>query len=167
MPGTVTSTIYNLTSTLTLSASTSARSSGTLVASSSTAASVVVPQFALPDTPTGIIPRLRLSCNDATSTAWGSVGLQVDIWSAAPTFTNGDGGAWALATGSASHLGTYTGTFSAVNGDGVYAELAPTVGTVCVPVSPGSTIFWTLQTTSASGVTAASKSMNLTVEIIE
>jgi hypothetical protein len=117
----VASAIGNPTSTLSLTSSTTAYSAAQLVANNATAGSVTVPSFALPSNNVdALIPRLRLSINDSTSTAWGSVGVQIDLWSAAPTFSNGDRGTFAIATGSASHLGAYTGVFSAVGGDGVY-----------------------------------------------
>lgn len=82
----------NPTSTLTLSSLTTARSANTLIANSQTAGSVSVPSLSLPQGNTaGMIPRLRLSVNDPTSTAWGGVGVQVDLWSAPPSFNNGDG----------------------------------------------------------------------------
>ena len=110
---------------------------------------------------------MRLSINDATSTAWGGVGVQIDLWSAAPTFGAGDRAGWSLSTGAAAHLGAYSCTMSAEGGDGVYAECAPAVGTAPAYVLSGSTIYWTAQTTSASGVTGASKTMALTAEALQ
>ncbi len=155
----------NPTSTLTLTSATTARSANTLVANNATAGSIVVPSLTLTN-PGALIPRLRLSINDATSTAWGAVSVQIDLWSAAPTFTNGDGGAFAVATGAANHLGSYTGTFSAVAGDGVYAELAPVVGTVSAPRLAAPTIYWSMIAVSATGVTGASKTVTLTAETL-
>lgn len=161
------SAVSNPTSTLTLTSSTTAYSSGQLVASSATAGSVVVPSFSLPkNNVSALIPRLRLSTNDTTSTAWGAVGLQIDLWSAAPTFTNGDRAAFLPATGTANHLGAYTCTMSAEYGDGAYAECAPAVGTVAVVVAPGTVVYWTLQATAASGTTGASKAFTLTAEVM-
>lgn len=135
---------------------------------SATAGSVVVPSFAIANIAGGAgIPRLRLSTNDSTSTAWPSVGLQVDLWSAAPTFNNGDRGAFSVATGTANHLGAYSCTMSAEYADGAYAECAPVVGTLPIPkLASGTSIYWTLQATSASGVTGASKTFALTAEVL-
>jgi hypothetical protein len=108
-----------------------------------------------------------VSINDWTSTAWGAVSIQIDLWSAAPTFSNGDRGTFAVATGSAGHLGAYSCTFSAETGDGVYAECAPNVGMVAATYVAGSAISWTAQAVGASGVTGASKTMILTAEVIE
>ena len=164
----VASSVANPTSTLTLPATTTAYSAGQLIASSATAGSVSVPSFTLPGNNTQVlVPRLRLSTNDTTSTAWGGVAVQVDLWSAAPTFTNGDRGAFLPATGTASHLGSYSCTMSAEYGDGAYAECAPNVGTVAAASLSSSTIYWTLQATGASGVTGASKVFTLTAELVQ
>jgi len=156
------------TSTLTMTSSTSAYSAGQLIANNATAGSLTVPSFTTTSaTGSAIIPRLRLSVNDTTSTAWGGVSIQVDLWSTAPTFTNGDRGAWLPATGTGSHLGAYTCTMSAEYGDGAYAECAPTVGTVELPKLPsGLLVYWTLEAVTASGVTGASKVWTLTPETL-
>lgn len=157
------------TSTLTLPATTTAYGVNTLIASSATAGSVVVPSFSISNAAGGAaIGRLRLSTNDATSTAWPAVSLQVDLWtSAAPTFTNGDRGAWALATGAANHLAAFSCTMSAEYGDGAYAECVPVVGSYVIPkLASGSTIYWSLKDISASGVTGASKVFTLTAELL-
>ena len=154
------------TSTLALPATTTAYAAGQLIASSATAGSVVVPSFSIKNSGV-LIPRLRLSINDATSTAWPGVSVQVDLWSAAPTFTNGDRGAFLPATGTANHLGAYSCTMSAEYGDGAYAECAPVVGSVATPkLASGATIYWTLQAVTASGVTGALKTWTLTAEVI-
>lgn len=158
----------NPTSTLALPSTTTAYSANQLIANSATAGSVVVPSFAIATSAgSAAISRLRLSTNDSTSTAWPAVGVQVDLWLAAPTFTNGDRGTFAVATGSANHLGAYKCTMSAENGDGAYAECAPAVGSFSLPkLGSGTNIYWTLQTTSASGVTGASKVFTLIAELL-
>ena len=159
--------ITNPTSTLTLPAATTLRLPGTLVASSATAGSIVVPSFTIPNTAGGFYaPRLRLATNDATSTGWPGVQVQIDLWSAAPTFTTGDNTTWALATGSQVHLGAYSCALSAVNGDGEYAECAPAVGTTpAIKLASGTSVFWTAQTVSATGVVGASGVFTLTAEL--
>jgi hypothetical protein len=170
--GTVTATssggITNPTSTLALPAATTAYTAGQLIANSATAGSVVVPSFAIANTAGGaLIPRVRLSTNDATSTAWGSQTIQVDLWSAAPTFVNGDRGAWSPATGTGNHLAAYSCQMSAEYGDGAFAECAPTVGSVAAPkLASGTAIYWTLQAVTGSGVTGASKTFTLTAETL-
>jgi hypothetical protein len=159
----------NPTSTLTLTSATTAYTAGQLIANNSTAGSVVVPSFAYSNIigSAAIIPRLRLSTNDTTSTAWGGQTIQVDLWSAAPTFSNGDRGTWSPATGAASHLGSFSCTMSAEYGDGAYAECAPAVGNFALPKLPGAAlVYWTLDAISGSGATGASKVFTLTAEVL-
>ena len=165
---TMSAAVTGPTSTLTLPATTTAYGSGQLVASSATAGSVVVPSFAIANTAGGAaIGRLRLSVNDATATAWPAVKLQVDLWTAAPTFTNGDRGAFLPATGVAGHLAAFTCTMSAEYGDGAYAECSPAVGSYVIPkLASGTTVYWTLQTAAAGGLTGASKVFTLTAETL-
>lgn len=164
----VAAAVSNPTSTLTLPSSTTAYAAGQLIANSATAASVAAPSFAIQSPGSAIIPRLRLTTNDATATAWGGASIQVDLWSVAPAFVNGDRGSWSIATGSGSHLGAYSCTMSVEYGDGAYAECAPTVGTISVPkLASGSAIYWTLQAASGSGVTGASKVFTLTAETLQ
>lgn len=159
--------LTNPTSTLQLTSSTSVYAAGNLIASSATAGSVVVPSFAIANSAGGAsIPRVRLSNNDATSTAWGGQTVQVDLWSTAPTFTNGDRAAWAVATGSAAHLGAFTCILSAVTGDGVYQECAPSVGTaVYIKLASGTSVYWTLQAVTGTGTTGASKVFTIAAEV--
>lgn len=160
------SAITNPTSTLTMTSATTAYTAGQLIASNATAGSVVVPSFAIANSAGGaILPRLRLSVNDATGTAWGAAGIQVDLWSAAPTWANGDRAAWSPATGAATHLGAYTCTMSAEFGDGAFTECSPTVGNAAMPkLASGTSVFWSLKATTGSGVTGASKVWTLTAE---
>lgn len=165
-------TVTNPTSTLTLPAATTAYTAGQLIANSATAGSVVVPSFAIANTAGGaIIPRLRLSTNDATATGWGAQTIQVDLWSVAPTFTNGDRAAWLPATGSASHLAAYTctmaGTTAAVWGDGIAGECSVSPGNATtIKLASGTSVFWTLDAISGSGVTGVSKVFTLTAELL-
>jgi hypothetical protein len=158
----------NPTSTLTLTSATTAYTAGQLIANNATAGSVVVPSFAIATSAgSAAIGRLRLSANDATSTAWGAQTVQVDLWSTAPTFTNGDRGAWLAATGSAAHLASFSCSMSAVQGDGVFGECSPSVGSFALPkLASGTSIFWTLKASTGSGVTGASKVFTLTAELV-
>ncbi len=158
----------NPTSTLTLPASTSAYGAGDLIANSATAGSVVVPSFSIANSAgAAIIPRIRLATNDATATAWGNQTVQVDLWSSAPTFANGDRGAWVPATGTAAHLGSYTCALSVEYGDGAYSECSPNVGTsTLLKLASGTAIYWTLESLTGSGVTGAGKTFTLTAEVL-
>ncbi len=164
-PVTAYTSAANPTSTLQMTSGTSAYTTGQLIASSGTAGSIVVPSLVLPNT-TAVISRVRLTNNDTTSTAWPAKVVTVDLWSAAPTFTNGDRAAFLPATGTAGHLAAFTCTMSAEYGDGVYAEcpLATGSGTVAELKLASSTIYWTLSTTG-SGTTGASKVFTLTAEV--
>lgn len=154
-------------STLQLTSATTAYTAGQLIASSATAGSIVVPSFKIPaGYQAALIPRVRLSVNDATSTAWGASSVTVDLWSAAPTFTNGDRGAFSPATGTGAHLGSYSCTMSAEYGDGAYAECAASVGNFSLSGVSSGTIYWSATATSGSGVTGASKVFTLTPEYI-
>lgn len=159
-------TITGPSSTLTLPSATTAYTSSQLIANSATAGSVVVPSFAIANSAGGaIITGLRLSTNDATSTAWGGQPIQVDLWLAAPTFANGDRGAWSPATGTGNHLRTFTCLMSAEYGDGAYAECSPAVGSFSMPkLASGTSVFWTLSAPLGSGVTGASKTFTLIAE---
>jgi hypothetical protein len=148
-----------LPSTLTLpSATATAYSAGQLIANSPTAASVVVPFFTIPaGYKSALIARVRLDTNDPTSTAWPSVAINVDLWSCAPTFTNGDRGAFSPATGTGCHLATFNCTMSAEYGDGAYAECAISAGNFSLSnVAPNSKVYWTLEAIGASGLTKSS-----------
>ena len=142
-------TLTNPTSVLTRPANTTAYAAGNLVGSSTTAGSVTVPSFSIANTAGGsVIPKVLLSTN--VTTGWAGIGYQIDFWRAAPTFTNGDGGAYAVATGAANYLGSYTGTFAQA-GDGAYSEAAPVLGNVVAPkLASGASIFWTIKITSAA-----------------
>ena len=167
-PPSLSSTITNPTSTLTLTSATTAYTAGQLIASSATAGSVVVPSFAIANSAgAGAILRLRLTTNDATSTAWGGQTVQIDLWSAAPTFTNGDRAAFLPATGTAGHLASHSCIVSAEYGDGAYREGSPNVGSFALPkLASGTTIYWSAIATTGSGVTGASKVWTLTAEVM-
>lgn len=158
----------NPSSTLTLPSTTTAYSATTLIANSATAGSVVVPSFTISNVNNkGAIPRVRLSTNDTTSTAWGAASINVDLWSSPPTFTNGDRGTWSPATGTANHLATYNCTMSAEYGDGAFAECGISVGNFALSsLASGTVLYWTLEAVSGSGTTGASKVFTLTPEIL-
>jgi hypothetical protein len=155
------------TGAYTLTSTTTAYTAGQLIANNSAAGSVTNPSFSIANSAGGAaIPRLRLISNDTTSTAWAAQTVQVDLWSAAPTWTNGDRAAWLPATGSASHLGSYNCTFpTPVWGDGLTAECAPQVGNFSLPVlASGSTVYASYKAVTGSGVTGASKTFTLIAE---
>jgi len=151
-------------STLTLPAVTTAYTANQLIANNATAASVVVPSIPFPPVPGGTVtPRLRLDTNDAASPGWGGVTIQIDLWSAAPTFNNGDRAAWSIKTGSNNHIATFTCVMSTAQSDGAWSECAPNYGTFVAIPSP-LTVYWTLEAITASGTVTASKTFTLTPE---
>lgn len=116
------------TSTLTRPANTTAYAVGNLIASSTTAGSVTVPSFTAAGANGGgfHLSYLRLVTN-ATS-GMGSASIQINLWDAAPTYTNGDGGAYAPATGAAHWLGSFTVVSMVQGGDGAWGGAVPDVG---------------------------------------
>ncbi len=142
-------------------------STGQLIASSATAGSIVVPTVtvAAGNGASALIPKAIL-WTSATS-GWSGGTVNIELYSVAPTFTNGDGGTYAVATGSAAYLGTMSCTFGATYGsatigqagDGAYAECVPYQGTVMAPhtASGVKTVYWAMYATStltkASGAT--------------
>lgn len=143
----------NPPSVLTRPADTAVYAANDLVANSTTAGSVVVPSFtAMRVAANGVvqgatIPKLLLLSNHTTGLS--GIGVAVRLWSAAPTYTNGDNGAYAVATGGAGYLGKYTGTFEQF-GDGAAAELIPVTGPFeAIKLASGQLIYWDLQVTGA------------------
>ncbi len=140
--------VANPSSVLTRPANTTAYAAGQLIASNVTAGSVVVPSFtATPGSAgNGSIKRLRLYSNKTSG--MGGVQLQVELWTTAPTFTNGDGGTYAVATGAAGWIGSFTFDATQV-GDGMYCVAMPDAGnSVDFALASGTAIFWTLKTNS-------------------
>jgi hypothetical protein len=139
--------ITNPTSTLTRPANTTAYAANRLIASSTTAGSVVVPSFTIV-TGAAILPRLRLRTN-ATS-GWNGINLSINLWGAAPTYTNGDGGAYAVATGSASWLANFL--FSLIQfGDGAVGAAQLTgANEIALKLASGTLAFWDVQILSAA-----------------
>jgi hypothetical protein len=149
--------ITNPTSTLTLPATTTAYGAGTQVGSPGAA-------ITIPNTAGGFyLPALILTTNDP---AWAGAIVQVDLWRVQPTLTNGDRGAYKIATGSANYLASYLGTLIGA-GDGCYAACALKVGTKsAIRLASGTSLFWTLQAvTGTAGVTVASGVFTLTAEL--
>jgi hypothetical protein len=141
--------IGNPSSVLTRPANTTAYAANQLVGSSTTAGSVVVPSFtATPNADgAGSIKRFRLYTNKTSG--MGGVTFQIDLWTTAPAFTNGDGGAYAVATGAAGWIGSVTTTLVQA-GDGAYFVAIPDVGNqIDFVLASGQVIFWSMQAMGA------------------
>lgn len=145
-------TVATPNSTLTRPANTTAyagsSSSPVLIASSTTAGSVVVPSFAITASNGALIPRLTIRTN--ATTGWGGINLVVTLWTAAPTYTNGDGGAYAVATGSAGQRAQYTCTLAQM-GDGAVCQASSAVGSSpLIAPAAGTNVFWDIQVAGAA-----------------
>jgi hypothetical protein len=101
------------------------------------------------------LQRARLISNDTTSTAWPSVVVNIDLWTAAPTGLT-DRTTYAP-TGVANWIGQLQCTFSAIiYGDGFVANCNSPNGVGLMPkLASGTTIYWTAWAATASGVTGA------------
>ena len=141
--------------------------SNSLIASSATAGSVVVPSFAIATSAGGaILPRLRLRTN-ATS-GWGGAGvsLSINLWSAAPTYTNGDGGPYAVATGSAGWLGNFLMSMTQFADGAVGAAPLTGANKIALKLASGTSVFWDLQTLLPAQSPVASQTFTLTAELM-
>ena len=166
--GTVTASnsgiITNPTSVLTRPADTTSYSQNDLIASSTTAGSIVVPSFAIANAAGGaIIPRIRLTTNKTSG--WDGVTLRVRLWSVAPTYTNGDNGAYAVATGGAGLLAQYDVTLQQF-GDAASGNATPTVGTAAwIKLASGTAVYWDIQYLGTAALApASSQTFTITAE---
>ena len=83
------------------------------------------------------------------------VPFRVRLWHAtsgglqSQTYTNGDNGAYAVATGGANYIGSMTGVFEQF-GDYAVAILTPDYGSISVKLQAGvQVMFWDMQTLAA------------------
>lgn len=158
----VNSILTNPTSTLTRPANTTAYAVGDVISSNTTAGSVVVPSFAIANSAgAAIIPRLRLSSN--VTTGWSAISLQVNLWTAAPTYTNGDNGAYAVATGAAGYLGSCQISLNQF-GDGAVGVGAISNG-ANIKLASGTSIFWDLQIVTGTPTPTSGQTFTLTAEV--
>lgn len=149
------------TSVLTRPNDTTAYAQNDLIASSTTAGSIVVPSFGIQSHTT--IKRLRLYTNKTSG--MGTFQGFVELWKTAPTLTNGDNGAYAIATGAASWIGSSTLAVMTQVADGGYTTGVPTTGSEFGIIHGGSTIYWTLKEADATGFTpAANQTFTLVAE---
>lgn len=147
--------VTNPTSVLTRPADTTAYSQNDLIANNTTAGSVTVPSFAIATSGGGAcIGRVRLTTNKTSG--WDATTFTMRLWTAAPTYTNGDNAAYAVATGAAGFLASFSVTLSQF-ADGASGVGAPAVGNnVCPKLASGTSIYWDLQYTGSASLTPAS-----------
>ena len=154
-------------SVLTRPNNTTAYAQNDLIASSTTAGSIVVPSFGVPvsQAQAVFLRRARLLTNKGSGMT--SFQGHVDLWSAAPTFPNGDNGAYGLTTGAAGWLGDITFGVMSQGSDGAYAAGKPDSGTdIGVAIAPGDLIYWSLKEVDATGFTpAANQTFTLIPEL--
>lgn len=157
-------------SSFTLPATTTAYTAGQLMANSATGASVVVPSFnvnAIAGSADVVLHRGELWIGDTTAASWNGQKITIDLWSAAPTFTNGDRSTFSPTTGTANHLAAFTCTMSSIFGDGVWGECTINNGSALIISGTGPTqIFWTATALTGSGTTGASKTVQFIPEAV-
>lgn len=153
-----------------LPATTTAYTAGQLMANSATGASVVVPSFnvnSMAGSSDVVLHRGEIWINDTTASSWNGQKITIDLWSAAPTFTNGDRSTFSPTTGTATHLAAFTCTMSSIYGDGVWGECSINTGAALIisgnnPVQ----VFWTATALTGSGTTGASKTVQFIPEAV-
>jgi hypothetical protein len=143
---------------------TTAYSANDLIANNVTAGSVQVPTCTVAREVGfgGAIPRFRLTTN--VTTGWDGALLKVRFWTAAPTYTNGDNGAYAVATGAAGYMGKIIITLEQF-GDGASGVGAPEVGSfIAFKLAAGQVIYWDIQETSGALTPISGQTFTLTPE---
>jgi hypothetical protein len=157
--------ITNPTSTLTRPSNTTAYAPGQLIASSTTAGSVVVPSFSIASAAGGaILPRIRIRASLSPS-SWQGVNLSVNLWSAAPTYTNGDAQPYAVATGSATWLANYLVTLTQFGDGAVGAGPLTGANEMALKLASGTAVYWDLQVLN-SATPAAGQTFTLIPELL-
>lgn len=152
-----------LNSVLTLGAAAPYGVSTTLCASSCTPSSIYV---TLPNGNMAISGGV-IRVNDALANSWGiNSQITVDLFSAAPTLSNGDGGAYKIASGTAFYLGSLscTNNLGVQVGDGSVFK-CNVVGSV-LEVALGAAnakLYATFYTPTGSGTPTAGSTLNLTL----
>lgn len=138
----------NPTSTFTRPADIIPYSINDFIANIITAGSVNIPALSLARVALGSfqIDRLRLTTNHTTGLS--GISVRVRLWTAQPTYVNGDNGTYAIATGAAGYLGSFTGAFEQF-ADGATSLLLPDAGSPCVDLTSGQVGFWDIQTLAA------------------
>lgn len=143
-------TVTPASGTLTRPADTTAYAAADLVASSTTTNSISVPAVTVARVAagSGLIRSALLKSNHTTGLD--TINFTVDLWTAAPTFTNGDNGAYAVATNGDKWLGSLSGSFRQF-ADYAVAMLACDSGfpEIAFKLASGTDIYWTMRTNAA------------------
>jgi hypothetical protein len=156
--------LIQVRSTLTRPANTTAYAQNDLIADNATAGSIIVPSLSLTPRRTFELQQGFLYTN--LTTGFTTFAGHIDLWTTAPTFTNGDNGAYAVATGAAGWIGHLTsdvvGTFNQfADGPCAPVQTGDTYSSTgafphCIVPSSEGEIFWTLRETDATGFTPIS-----------
>jgi hypothetical protein len=133
------------TSSLTRPSNTTAYAAGQLIGSNLVAGSLVVPSFSVPAN-TPIISALRLWTN--VTTGWAGAIINMNLWTAAPTYSNPDGGAYAVATGAGSWIGQFSVSLNQF-ADGASGRAGVSNGPAIVLPASLTTVYWDMQIFSA------------------
>jgi hypothetical protein len=136
-----------------------------LIASNVTAGSVVVPTFSIINPNVGVeVRRVRLSTNKTSG--WDGTTFIIRLWNGVPTYTNGDNGVYAVATGGTKLLCTFSMSLSQFT-DAAAGVSTPSGGSDCgIQQISGSVIGWDIQYTGSSALTpAAQQTFTLTPEL--
>ncbi len=141
--------ITNPTSTLTRPANTTAYVANDLIGSSVTAGSVVSPVFAIASSGGGAILSSLILRTNAT-TGWDAVNLSINLWRAQPTYTNGDNGVYAVATGSANWIANVLVTLSQFGDGAVGRGSISNANEVALNLASGTSVFWDIQILTAA-----------------
>lgn len=154
LPGFISNTLTWQSSSFTRPANTTAYAQNQLIASSTTAGTIIVPSFRIATSAAGAcFQRIRLFTN--VTTGWDTATFAIRFWYTAPTYTNGDGGAYLPATGAAQFLGTFVAGITQY-GDGASGEGVPVnLNPVCVPGN-NTNIFWDIQYSGSAARTPIS-----------
>ena len=153
IPAASSSTITASSSTLTSGTATAITATNNFIASNTTAGSVVVPSFAIANAGGGAI-EVKMNLTTSATSGWGNATVYVNLYSAAPAYTNGDGGVWAPTVATSAWLDQYTCTFT---------QMVTNAQAICTPVNgnasilklaSGTAVYWDI--VSQSTITKAS-----------
>jgi len=151
--------LVNPTSVLTRPANTTAYATtgNILIASSTTAGSVVVPSISTAAriaTGSFMMRRCRLLTNKTSG--WNGAVFEINFWSTAPTYTNGDAGVYAVATGAAGWLGASFVTITQYADGAIGVGVPENGGEIGVDLASGTSMFWDITIVSGAALTPAS-----------
>lgn len=128
---------------------TTAYAQGDLIASATGVTALAVPTIAVP---LGLsISRIRLYTS--ITAAWDGVTIRVRLWSAAPTYANGDNGAYSVTTGALAELALFDATLTQYT-DGATGFGVPSVGSaVIAAIALPPVTFWDMQYLGTAALT--------------